>query len=169
MQATGVSVATANAKRGGIAYNLNVTKKVFAFGLVDLESDQFQELDLRFAPAGGAGYHIIAADTTMLDLQAGASLDREFFSTGLNRTLGEGLLGQVLMHKFNKISTLQESLFFFPGSVSRINFDASMNTTIRKWLGWQISVSDRYLSAPVPGRKKNDVIFTTGARLTFAK
>jgi hypothetical protein len=31
-----------------------------------------------------------------------------------------------------------------------------------------LSVSDRYLSDPVPGLKKNDVLFTTGLRLSFA-
>jgi putative salt-induced outer membrane protein YdiY/small nuclear ribonucleoprotein (snRNP)-like protein len=172
VQSTGLSVATANAKRGGIAYNLNLNKKWFGFGSVDLENDQFQALDLRFVPAGGVGYHAIALDTTTLDLQAGGAPNREFFSTGLNRTQGEALLGQVFMHKFNKITTLQEKFFYFPGfgdAGHRMNFDASLITSIRKWLGWQLSISDRYLSDPVPGFKKNDVLFTTGARLTFAK
>jgi hypothetical protein len=31
------------------------------------------------------------------------------------------------------------------------------------------SVSDRLLSDPAPGRKKNDLLFTTGLRLTFAR
>ncbi len=165
-------VVTANAKRGGLSYNINLSKKLFGFGSVDLENDEFQSLDLRFVPAGGLGYHAIAKDTTTLDFQAGGAVNREFFSTGLNRTRGEALVGQVFMHKFSKITTLQEKFFFYPGfsdSANRINFDVSFVTSIRKWFGWQLSFSDRYLSDPVAGRKKNDTLFTTGVRLTFAK
>ncbi len=166
------SALTANAKRGGLSYNLNFSKKWFAFGSVDLESDQFQSLDLRFVPAGGVGYHLMDSETTSLDLQAGAALNREFFTTGLSRTHGEAVLGEVFQQKFSKTTLLQEKFFYYPGvsdSRHRINFDTSLVTAIRKWLSWQLTVSDRYLSDPVPGRKNNDVLFTTGARLTFAK
>ena len=83
-------------------------------------------------------------------------------------TTGEALLGEVFMHKFNKITTFQIVLTS-PGSINRMNFDASLATSIRKWLSWQLAISDRYLSAPAPGHKDNDLLFTTGARLTFAK
>ena len=92
--ASGTSLTTANAKRGGIQYNLNVAPKMFVFGLLDLENDQFQSLNLRFAPAGGVGYHAIKKPNTTLDLSVGASLDREFFSTGMNDSYAEILLGE---------------------------------------------------------------------------
>ena len=181
VQGTGLSGATANAKRGGIGYNLNIRKKWFAFGSVGLESDEFQSLDLRFVPAGGLGYHAIAREMTTLDLQVGGALNREFFSVPINpslgpdsprdRTTGEALLGDVFMHKFTRLSAVQEKFFFYPGfsGGNRINFDITFLTAVRKWLNWQISFSDRYLSQPVQGRKSNDTLFTTGARLTFAK
>src|SRR5580658_10710810 len=78
--ASGPNLTTANAKRGGIAYNLNLEPKMFIFGLVNLENDQFQSLDLRFAPAGGVGYHAIKNPNTTLDLSLGVSMDKEFFS-----------------------------------------------------------------------------------------
>ena len=78
--ASGPNLTTANAKRGGIAYNLNVAPKMYIFGLVNLENDQFQSLDLRFNPAGGVGYHAIKKPNTILDLSVGASMDKEFFS-----------------------------------------------------------------------------------------
>jgi putative salt-induced outer membrane protein len=171
--ASGKSLTTANAKRGGIAYNLNVRPRLFVFGSVDLESDQFQDLDLRFSPAGGLGYHIIKNDKTSLDGMFGVAANREFFSTGLNRTSAEILLGEELTHKFTSSTSVHEKLVFYPnasdGGTYRMNFDTSAVTILRKWLSWQLSVSDRYLSNPVAGRKKNDVLFTTGLRLTFAK
>ncbi len=50
-----------------------------------------------------------------------------------------------------------------------MNFDLGLATTLRKWLSWQVTGSDRYLSNPVFGRKKNDMILSTGFRVTFAK
>jgi putative salt-induced outer membrane protein len=170
---TGSRQTTANSKRGGVSYNLNLNKRAFVFGLVDLESDQFQSLDLRFAPAGGGGYHAIATMPTQLDFRLGAAANREFFSTGLNRTSAEVLLGEQFVHKFSDRTSVQEQLVFFPNVSAtgnyRINFDMSAVTAVRKWFAWQFTVSDRFLSDPVPGRKENDILFSTGLRLNFAK
>jgi len=170
---TGKSILTANAKRGGINYSLNVAPKMFVFGSVDLENDQFQDLDLRFAPAGGFGYHAVKSDSTVFDIFGGGSLNREFFSTGLNRTSGEALVGEDLSYKLSKITSLHERLSFYPNVSDtgqyRTNFDLSSATTLKKWLAWQLTASDRFLSDPLAGRKKNDFIFTTGLRITFAK
>jgi len=169
----GTTQTTANSKRGGVSYNLNLNKKAFVFGTVDLESDQFQDLDLRFSPAGGGGYHAIATKPTQLDLRVGAAADREFFSTGLNRTSAELLLGDDFAHKFSSTTHIEQKLDYFTNLSNsgeyRMNFDISAVTAIHKWLSWQLTISDRYLSNPVVGRKKNDAIFSTGARVSFGK
>jgi hypothetical protein len=51
----------------------------------------------------------------------------------------------------------------------RTNFDLSGNTKLRKWLVWNVSFSDHYLSDPVVGRKPNDILYTTGVGVTFGK
>ncbi|HSP68245.1 MAG TPA: DUF481 domain-containing protein [Bryobacteraceae bacterium] len=164
---------TANAKRGGVSYNLNLNKKTFAFGSVDLESDQFQSLDLRFVPAGGLGYHAIATEPTKLDLRLGAAANREFFNTGLSRTSAEILLGEDLSHKFARATSIEQRFVFFSNvsdaGAYRANLDITAVTAVRRWFSWQVTVSDRFLSNPVPGRKKNDILFSTGVRLNFAK
>ncbi len=180
--ASGPNLTTANAKRGGIGYNLNVAPKMFVFGLVNLENDQFQSLDLRFAPAGGAGYHAIKTANTILDLSLGASMDKEFFSASpttpagsplLNKTYAEILFGEEFNHKFSKTVSMHEQLALYPNVSStgnyRINFDISGAAAIKKWMAFQISASDRYLSDPLPGRKTNDILFTTGLHFVFAK
>jgi len=169
----GPSSVTANARRGDILYDLNLRPRVFVFGSLDLEYDQFQGLDFRFAPAAGVGYHLIKNDKTVFDISGGASLDREFFSDNTNQTYGEGLISEELTHKFTPKTSLHEILVFFPNVSSlgnyRMNFDGSAVTAMRKWLAWQVTVSDRLLSNPIPGRKENDIIFSTGVHFTFAK
>src|SRR5580698_5665244 len=129
--ASGPNLTTANAKRGGIAYNLNVEPKMYIFGLVDLENDQFQSLDLRFAPAGGVGYHAIKTPNTTLDLSLGVSMDKEFFeataavpagSPSLNQIYAELLLGEELTHKFSKTFSMTENLALYPNVSSVGNF-----------------------------------------------
>src|SRR5206468_2829837 len=100
--ASGKNITTANAKRGGAAYDRNFNPRWFVFGSVDVESDEFQSLDLRFSPAAGIGSHLVNNVNTLLDLKAGGDLDRELFSTGLHRTSGEFLLAQELSRKIAK-------------------------------------------------------------------
>jgi hypothetical protein len=51
----------------------------------------------------------------------------------------------------------------------RMNFDLTANTILRKWLTWNVTFGDRYLSDPVAGRKPNDVLYTTGVGVTFGR
>jgi len=169
----GESIVTANAIRGGINYNLNLSPRWFVFASTDLEFDEFQSLDLRFAPAGGFGFQVLDTDRGTFDLFGGSSLNREFFSTGLDRTSGEALIGEEFSFQYSSFGSVQQKLSLYsnlsdPG-VFRVSFDTTADTRVNRWLSWQVSVSDRYLSNPVVGRKRNDVLLTTGLRITFAE
>jgi hypothetical protein len=50
-----------------------------------------------------------------------------------------------------------------------INFDLGTVMTVSRWLSWQLTVSDRFLSNPVFGRQRNDVLYTTELRLRLAR
>lgn len=169
----GVEQTTANAVRGGVQYDLSLSKRAYGFGFTTLEFDEFQKLDLRFVGGGGLGYRVIMNERTTFNTFGGGNLNKEFFSTGDRRSSGEMLLGEEFTHKFNSITSLSQKFTIFPNmsetGAYRMNFDIGAVTALRKWLSWQISVSDRFLSNPVRGAKKNDVLATTGIRLTFAR
>jgi hypothetical protein len=87
-------------------------------------------------------------------------------------------VGEELTHKISARSQFRERLVFFKnpqqssGAGYRVQFDASLVTGLNRWLAWQITFSDRYLSNPpviVPALKKNEAFLTTGLRFTFAK
>ncbi len=168
---TGETVTTAKAIRGGLRYDFNLSDKLFAFALSDLEHDRFQQLDLRLVLGGGLGFHAKKTERTRLDLFAGGSLNQEYFSNGLSRKSGEALLGEEISTRFSKSTSLTERLVFFPNLSElgeyRTTFDATAVTRLSTLLSWQLTLSDRYLSNPIPGVKKNDVLLTTGLRLTF--
>jgi len=173
------SRTTAHAIRGGIRGDFNVSDRVFVFGFTDFEYDQFQDLDLRNVLGGGLGYHVIKTKNTTFDVFGGGDYEQEYFSatpafpTGLTRKTGEVVLGEELDTKLNGRTTLSEKFSLFPNVSDtgnyRLQFDATASTKLKAWLGWQITYSDRYLSNPLPGLKKNDMLLSTGLRLTFGK
>jgi putative salt-induced outer membrane protein YdiY len=170
----GVTVLGADADRGGIRYDVNFAGRNFAFGSTDLEYDKFQNLDLRAVFSGGLGRHVVKTDRTVLDLFGGGDLNKEFFANDVHRTSGEIQTGDQLNYKLSKATQITQSLIFFPNLSStgayRMNFDASAITGVKRWLAFHITISDRYLSNPVKtGLKKNDLLLTTGFRITFAR
>jgi len=170
---TGVATTTANSQRGGFNYELNLAPKFFVFGGSDFEADQFQSLDLRFTPGGGFGYHALKTEKNIFDLFGGGTLDKEYYSNNVNKSFGEAQFGEEYLHKFSKVTSLHEKVTLYPNLSDtgqfRMSFDASADTKLRKWLAWQVAISDHYVSNPLPGRLKNDLIITTGVNLLLAK
>lgn len=163
---------TAEAVRGGISYGRDITPRLFFSAFNDYEYDRFQDLDLRFVLGGGLGYHAIANDRVRLDLLGGGAYNRSSFSTPLIRESGEIYWGDELSIKLNSAASLVQSYRMFNDMTNsgmyRVNFDLGLNTKLLKWLTWNVSISDRYLSDPAPGRQNNDFLYTTGLGITFA-
>ena len=167
-----INSETANAARGGITYDHNISARWFYTLQNADEYDTFQDLNFRFTGGGGLGYHAIKNERSLLDLLFGGDYTHESFSNNLTRNLGEVYGGDDYSFKVSKITSVTQSFRIFDAPSSgeyRINFDLGAATTIKGWLSWQLSASDRFLSDPVFGRKKNDVLLTTGFRVTFAK
>ena len=166
----GVTATTAQAIAGGVRYDLNISDRAFGFGTVDLFNDRFQALDLRTVIGAGGGYHAIKSPRTTLDVLAGGTFNREFFTT-FNRSSAEVLLGETLTRKFLASSAFNEAFFFYPNLSYTGNYRSTLSlgliTKLTKLLSWQTSFNDYYLSNPPPGKKSNDLLFSTGLRLTF--
>jgi putative salt-induced outer membrane protein YdiY len=171
--ASGRSSQTAQAVRGGWGYARNLRPTVFLNTFNDYEYDRFQNLDLRFVVGGGAGYNAIRRERTKLELLGGAAYNRESFNTGLIRNSAEGYWGNNFSYRMNSLTTLTQSFRMFNNfsdfGAYRMNFDIGATTKLTKWLTWNLALSDRFLSNPVPGRMKNDFLYTTGLGFSFAR
>jgi hypothetical protein len=169
----GKEADTAQAVRGGIGYNHNLHSRVFADVFNDYEYDKFQSLNLRFVIGGGGGVHAVKTERSHLDFLCGADYNHASFSTPLTREIAEGYFGDDYSLKLNGATSLVQSFRMFDdvtnGGQYRVNFDTGLSTKIAKRLTWNISLSDRYLSRPAPGRKTNDFLYTTGLGITFAR
>ena len=168
---------TAQAVRGGWGYNRNVAKRMFVNTFNDWEYDRFQNLDLRTVLGGGLGYMAWKSEKGRLDVLGGAAWNREKFDPTPKpvfvRNSAEAYWGDDLSYKLNAKTSLFQSFRMFNNLTNtgayRVNFDAGATTQLLKWLTWNISASNRYLSNPVPGRLNNDFLYTTGFGISFAR
>jgi putative salt-induced outer membrane protein YdiY len=169
----GATSTIASAVRGGWKYNRNFSSRFFASAFDDYEHDRFQNLDLRIVAGGGLGVRAIKRGPAQFDVDGGIDYQRENFFTPPNRNSAEANVGDSLLYKLSKATTLTQSMRMFANltdaGVYRLNFDIGGSTTIRKWLGWHVTASDRFVSNPVAGRQRNDLIVSTGFRLSFAR
>jgi putative salt-induced outer membrane protein len=175
------SRVTANEIMGGIKYDHNFTKRLFGFVSGDFTHDELQGLNLRSIYSGGLGWHWINSPNTTLDLLGGINYTRETYSSGattttaamnVNRNLPGITAGEIFMHKFGATTVVTQDFYFYPdlSDISQYRFavDAGSVTKINKWLGWQLSFSDRYVkNPPIVGTKPNDVILSTGLNVSF--
>ncbi len=164
---------TAQAIRGGLGYDHNVGRRLFVNTFNDWENDKFQNLDLRFVLGGGIGFHALKNERSALDLLGGIDFDHSRFSTPLTRDSAEAYWGDGYTYKLNASTALVQSFRMFNGLTDsgtyRVNFDVGASTKLARWLNWNVSLSDRYLNHPAPGRLTNDLLYTTGLGITFAK
>src|SRR6266853_1029245 len=173
----------------GVRDEFNLNPRVYAFAFTDFDEDALQHLDLRNVLGGGLGYHIINTKKTQFDGFGGASFNQEYFASytianpapppvllfepSQSRHSAEIVAGESLSTKLGPRTIVSEQLSFFPNLSStgeyRVTFDANAVTKLKTWLGWQITLSDRYISDPPFGLKGNDLLLSTGLRLTFGK
>jgi putative salt-induced outer membrane protein len=175
---------TANAIGGGIRYDHDFAPRWFGFVNADFFHDELQSLDLRTILGGGLGYHAIKRETTTLDLLFGGNYTHESYSAFFNppnppnvlvpaitRNLAGLTIGDEFMHKLGKSTVVKQNLYFFPDLTNtgeyRAVFSFGTVTKINKWFGWQNSFGDIYASDPPVGKKKNDLLFSTGLNFSF--
>lgn len=171
---------TANTILAGIRYDRTISGRLFAFVAADYTHDPLQFLNLRQIYSGGLGFHAINNPNTTFDVLAGANYTRESYSAGatangvtaVDRNLPGLTAGEDFMHKFGASTVVTEDFTFYPQlndlSQYRFSFNAGASTKIHKWLGWQITLSDQYVTdPPVLGTKSNDLILSTGLNVTF--
>jgi putative salt-induced outer membrane protein YdiY len=167
---------TANTNRGGARYDRDIIPRLFAFVNADFATDALQDLNLRQVYGGGLGWHAIKGESTTLDILGGIAYTRDDYTQvaplpRLIHSFVAGQIGDEFMHKLGKTTVITQRAYFFPDFETsgeyRATFDFGTVTKLNKWLGWQNSFGDVYVTNPPTGKKKNDVVFTTGLNISF--
>jgi putative salt-induced outer membrane protein len=172
---------------GGVRADININPRWFGFAATDFNSNALQHLDLQNVVDGGAGVHVIKTKNTQFDIFAGAGYNQEFFGSYLaanptpppatttiaavTQRNAEANVGEEFDAKLGSRTSFTETFNYFPNitgpSGYRYTFNTVLATAISKWLGWQFSLTDNFLSNPPDGIKGNDLLISTGLRVTF--
>jgi putative salt-induced outer membrane protein YdiY len=172
---------------GGVRGDFNFSTRWFAFAETDFNSNALQNLDLQNVVDGGIGYHLIKTKNAQFDIFGGAGYNQEFFGAytllisalpptalafpAVTQRNAVAIAGEQFDAKLGSRSTFGETFNYFPNlsgpSGYRYTFNSVVSTAISKWLGWQFSLSDHFLSNPPTGIKGNDLLLSTGLRLAF--
>jgi putative salt-induced outer membrane protein YdiY len=183
------AVTTANALDAGLRGDLNLRPRLFVFAFTDFQTNQLQHLDLRSVFGGGFGYHVIKTANTTFDLFGGISYDRDSFGAynlanpapppvlllipSSVQNSAEAVIGEEFGARLSKRTTLSERFSFYPNLSHtgdyRFQLDSSISTQMKKWLSWQATLSDRYISYPPLGLNANDLLLSTGLRVIWGK
>lgn len=186
---TSPSQTIAHQIQGGVRGDINIGARMFAFASTDFNSNQLQHLDLQNVIAGGIGYHLIKTKNTTFDVFGGAGYNQEYFSSyslvnpapppplltfaAVTQRNAEVELGEEFDTKVSGRTNFSENFTFYPNisgpSGYRYTFNTTLATKLNNWLGWQTTFTDNYLSNPPFGIKGNDLLLSTGLRLTFGK
>ena len=171
---------TASEILGGIRFDKNINPKFFAFVSGDFAHNALQSLNIQEIYGGGLGWHAINHPNTTLDVLAGLNYTHESYSgatatsasASVNRNLPAITVGEDFARKLGGTTSFTEHFYFYPDlsdtSQYRFSLDAGLVTQINKWLGWQATVSDRFITnPPILGTKSNDVVLTTGINLAI--
>lgn len=179
------SRTTANALIAGIRGDYNISPRIFVFAFADYQTNELQHLDLRQTYGGGFGYHVIKTERTTFDVFGGITYERDAFGAytlagpppvlvpASNTNSAAAVIGEEFDTKLNKRTTLAERYTVYPNLTRtgdfRSQFDASLVTHFKAWLSWQMTFSDSYINFPPPGLKSNDLLLSSGLRITWGK
>jgi putative salt-induced outer membrane protein YdiY len=183
------TVTTANALDAGLRGDLNIRPRVFVFALTDFQTNQLQHLDLRSVFGGGFGYHLVKTASTTFDIFAGITYDRDSFGAynvanpapppvllllpSSVQNSAEVVVGEEYDTKLSSRTSVTERFSFYPNLSHtgdyRFQLDSTISTEMKKWLSWQATLSDRYISYPPVGLKANDLLLSTGLRVIWGK
>ena len=162
---------SANSVSTSLRQDFLFTPTNFAFALGQFDHVQTQSIDLRQTYGGGIGHDLLTRPRVNMQILSGLTFVRTAFSNQEIRREAEALVGQKIGWKVNDTVGLTHSLDFYPSLSEtgdyRFNTSTTLSTRISSRLSFNTTVADRFLSRPLPGRQRNELVFTTGLGLNF--
>jgi putative salt-induced outer membrane protein YdiY len=162
---------SANTFTSGVRQDFTFTPRDFWFLLGQFDHSDTQSLNLRQTYGGGLGHDLVKRARVSLQVLGGMTFVKENFELQVHRKSAEALAGEKLSWKLTGWLGLDHVLSFYPNLTDRgeYRFDTSstLSTRITSRLSFNTTFTDHFLSQPLPGRRQNEVILTTGLGVTF--
>ncbi|MFW5839087.1 MAG: DUF481 domain-containing protein [Planctomycetota bacterium] len=99
---------------GGVSYEADFTQRWFAFGKIELENDEFENIDLRTTVAVGVGYFFIQQDDHELKARIGPGYLHESYTDGGSDSQAILEIGIDYNRKFSPWLSFVHSTRYYP-------------------------------------------------------
>lgn len=166
----GVAERTSDLIRAGAKYDRDLNERTFGFGALDLERNELIDLELRSVFAGGLGYHVVKREGLAFDISSGPAYNRERYATE-SREAAEWLFAEESTHALTPAVSFRQRLAYYlnlrDGGEFRTVFDAGLVFKVTDRWNATTTLNHRHQSNPLPGVKKDDLLFVTGLQYVF--
>ncbi len=156
---------TADEVLGGARYEYDLSDRWFVYTGINLEYDQFEDLDLRVQFLAGFGYFIIKQEKQTLKARGGAGFQHESFGNGTNTDQGIAELGVEYDVDINEYLHFAHRTTYYPAFEElndyRIVMENAVELPISKEDGWKLraGVRNEFDDQPVAGIDRLDTFY----------
>ncbi|NLF29602.1 MAG: DUF481 domain-containing protein, partial [Planctomycetes bacterium] len=154
-----------NEALGGAGLEVDITGRWFAFGGVELEFDEFEDLDLRTTVTGGLGYFILRREGHQLKTRAGVGYEHESFDDGTSMDDAVAEVGVEYFKQINDRLRFVHGTTWFPTFAAVDDYRLVMENALEIDLNHTRTVKLRagarneYDSLPQPGVERLDTFY----------
>jgi putative salt-induced outer membrane protein YdiY len=165
------SKTDANRMNGAVKTDFDLTRKWYVYNLAGMGYDEIRKIDLRYEFGPGLGYHLIQATNFFLNVEAGATYQREERTDGTVQSRFFGRLAENGTWKITPRLTWDEKFEYMPSLEEsgeyRIRFETNFRYAILQNVFLNVSILDIYDSQPALGIKKNDLQIRSSVGVKF--
>lgn len=155
----------------GVRQDWLLTASNFAFLLLQFERIEPQNVRRREIYGLGVGRDVLRASFGGLSVLSGATFVRQQILTGAQGQHSESLVGEKLTLRLSRQVNLVHQGNFYPNLNTLGDYRLDANTTVVTKLTPRFTINttcmNRYLSTPVPGHAKSELIVSTGLGIQF--
>jgi putative salt-induced outer membrane protein YdiY len=147
---------------GGIDYEHNLTERFTWYTGIELEYDEFENIDLRTTVKAGVGYYWFKEETVDLRTRVGLGYLHESFTDGTNDDRGFTDLGLAVRWDIAEWVRFTHDASYRPGwddvGDYRLRFDTGVAIPLGSSQAWKFKIGmlNEYDSRPAPGVERLD-------------
>lgn len=177
LRATDDGEETANRGDAAVRYDWFPSARFFLFGRGAVSFNDPAGLDLRLAPAAGAGYQVVESERHELTVRGGGSWIRDEFTDGSSDQALHVLIAQAYHWAISETADLEQSLVYEPKAEEigdyLLTAQLSVSAMITRAVGLKVSVKDEFDSEPFDPAageapiEENDLTLVTGLTFRF--
>ena len=166
-----VSTTDANRMNGSVKTDYDLTKKWYVYNLAGMGYDEIRKIDLRYEIGPGLGYHLIQWTNFFLNVELGATYQKEERADDTELDTFFGRLAENATWKITPRLSWDEKFEYMPRIEDpghyRIRFETNLRYAMLQNVFLNLSVIDVYDSRPANRVHKNDLQIRSSVGVKF--